>query len=299
MKSNTAQTKRCTGNREMRHLLRRVRELNAQPPGLHWISPKNCTTPQYRCPYPPIFTRQVQQTMQPGLISGNSRHFGPAMRETEHMILYYTLLALPPALNHLLGWWLETRVFNNLPVHKARHNARIAGIIQMALCAALILKWLPEWQTDPWVVLQWNPHSLVPFTLMVGGALAAALLINNTSRLHPTLESGPAYKVGYAIVWAAYLFVYEFFFRGLLWIAFPAEANRMVLLLMNMILYLGVHFYKEKAEIAGSIPLGLAAFWASAAAGNIWPAVVAHWIISVMCDLRVGIIVNQRKKRTS
>ena len=97
--------------------------------------------------------------------------------------------------------------------------------------------------------------------------------ISSSSILHISL---------YALLRIIFLVVYEWFFRGLLLISFAAWLGINRSIIINIFLYVLMHFHKNKKEMIGCIPLGLlfcafTIWWQS-----IWPAIIFHLQIAII-----------------
>lgn len=80
----------------------------------------------------------------------------------------------------------------------------------------------------------------------------------------------------YGLTRVLYLIVYEWFFRGLLLIPLYQVVGATAAIATNTVLYCKAHLHKEKAEIAGCVPMGIVLCVFTIWWQSIWPAVVLH-----------------------
>lgn len=91
----------------------------------------------------------------------------------------------------------------------------------------------------------------------------------------------PGILVASALSWIAYLFAYEFLFRGLLWSVSLGVLDLSWAIALNIALYALVHWPKGRVEVLASIPFGLVILWATIDTGNLWVAVLAHCALAL------------------
>lgn len=94
-----------------------------------------------------------------------------------------------------------------------------------------------------------------------------------------------------ALLWALFLFAYEFMFRGFLFFSF-LRYGFWAAALVNVLLYSAVHVWKGVFEALGTIPLGLLFCYITYKAGTILPAFLLHYTMAV-----VTTITSIRKKK--
>src|SRR5436190_1485315 len=88
------------------------------------------------------------------------------------------------------------------------------------------------------------------------------------------LKLSSSYFVWYFIIRAAFLFVYELWFRGFLlfdsisWVGIPAAVA------INVFLYVLVHMFNSKKEILACIPFGILVCLLSIFFNAAWPAII-------------------------
>lgn len=79
-----------------------------------------------------------------------------------------------------------------------------------------------------------------------------------------------------AFSWCAYLFGYEFMFRGLLLFATVPLIGDWPAIVLNVAFYALVHVPKNLAETIGAVPLGILLCLITLATGTIWVAFFVH-----------------------
>lgn len=82
--------------------------------------------------------------------------------------------------------------------------------------------------------------------------------------------------VSSAFTWSAYLFAYEFLFRGVLWFCTYPVLGLVPAIALNCALYALVHIPKGIKETIGAIPLGIILCILTAQTGTIWIAFFVH-----------------------
>jgi len=78
-----------------------------------------------------------------------------------------------------------------------------------------------------------------------------------------------------ALSWMAYLFAYEFLFRGVFLFSCIKEVGNFNAILLNIFVYALVHIPKGKKEAIGAIPLGIVLCLLTIHSGTMW---IAFWI---------------------
>ena len=79
-----------------------------------------------------------------------------------------------------------------------------------------------------------------------------------------------------AFTWSAYLFAYEFLFRGVLWFCTYPVLGLIPAIALNCALYALVHVPKGIKETIGAIPLGIILCVLTYQTGTIWIAFLVH-----------------------
>ena len=79
--------------------------------------------------------------------------------------------------------------------------------------------------------------------------------------------------------WIAYLFTYEYLFRGFLLFSCAGELGVLIAIIVNVFIYAFVHLYKGTKETIGAIPMGIILCILTLHFGTIW---AAFWIHSCL-----------------
>lgn len=87
-----------------------------------------------------------------------------------------------------------------------------------------------------------------------------------------------------ALAWIAYLLAYEWLFRGVLFFSSLTVLGFWKATLFNIALYALVHIPKGRAEVIGSIPLGLVLCVATYQSGSIWVAFFTHVVLALSME---------------
>lgn len=130
------------------------------------------------------------------------------------------------------------------------------------------------------------------FVLWTGTAMGAVMVLlsylNHRTPLnlemYPQIRNSSwtaALLVTSALSWLAYLFAYEFLFRGYLLFAMREEMGIWNAIAVNTAVYSLVHTPKGWKEVVGSLPLGILLCVVCLRAGSIWPAFIAHGCLAL------------------
>ncbi|PTX42981.1 CAAX prenyl protease-like protein [Christiangramia gaetbulicola] len=85
----------------------------------------------------------------------------------------------------------------------------------------------------------------------------------------------------YIVIRLIFLFCYELFFRGVLFIFCLELIGLIPSILINIFLYALIHITDSKKEIVGSIPFGILLCFFTYYTGSIWPAFLIHAALSL------------------
>jgi membrane protease YdiL (CAAX protease family) len=83
---------------------------------------------------------------------------------------------------------------------------------------------------------------------------------------------------------AAYMFAYEFLFRGFLLFACLAAMPAWLAIAVNVVIYALAHVPKGPREALGSLPLGIVLCLSAIETGAIWAAFLIHVVMSQLND---------------
>ncbi|MDX1543824.1 MAG: CPBP family intramembrane glutamic endopeptidase [Christiangramia sp.] len=85
----------------------------------------------------------------------------------------------------------------------------------------------------------------------------------------------------YIIIRLIFLFAYEIFFRGVLFIFSLQYVNLVYAIFINLFLYALIHGFDSRKEIIGSLPFGIVLCMFTYYSGSIWPAFIIHASLSL------------------
>jgi membrane protease YdiL (CAAX protease family) len=98
--------------------------------------------------------------------------------------------------------------------------------------------------------------------------------------MYPQIRTPTPWKrsltFGSAFTWSAYMFAYEFLYRGWLLFACKAVMPLPLAITLNLAFYAITHVPKGWKETIGAIPMGLALCLLTLKTGAIWTAVIVH-----------------------
>lgn len=89
----------------------------------------------------------------------------------------------------------------------------------------------------------------------------------------------------YSLAWCAYLFGYEFLFRGILFIPLVDSMGVWNAIAINIALYSATHIPKGMDETIGAAPLGLVLCLITLQTGTIWVAFIVHVALALSNSL--------------
>lgn len=89
----------------------------------------------------------------------------------------------------------------------------------------------------------------------------------------------------YSLAWCAYLFGYEFLFRGILFIPLVDAMGVWPAISVNIALYSATHIPKGADETIGAAPLGLVLCLITLQTGTIWVAFIVHVFLALSNSL--------------
>ncbi len=165
---------------------------------------------------------------------------------------------------------------------------KVMGVLFMGVLPGIIAFALLPYSLGDYGLKFQNFKTNLLVTLGIGGFMA---LVNfKASQKQDNLEAYPQMRIKNwtkkrvflnSIGWAAYLFAYEFMYRGiLLWTCYysfgfwPAVA-------INISFYAATHIAKGKTETIGTFPYGLFLCFITIYTGTIWVAYWTHLILAL------------------
>lgn len=91
----------------------------------------------------------------------------------------------------------------------------------------------------------------------------------------------------YLIIRFAFLFSYEYFFRGVILFKFLEFSTLFQAVLYSTILYVFIHIFDSKKEILGAIPFGFALCLITYYTNSIWYAFFIHLALSAVYEVSI------------
>jgi membrane protease YdiL (CAAX protease family) len=88
----------------------------------------------------------------------------------------------------------------------------------------------------------------------------------------------------YLVTRIFFLIVYECFFRGLLLTVCINEYGITAAIIINLTLYVLVHFFNGKREMLACIPFGLILCGITMWSQSVWPAIILHLILALIYE---------------
>lgn len=92
----------------------------------------------------------------------------------------------------------------------------------------------------------------------------------------PTIQFSVFNSIVYLIIRLLFLFTYEVFFRGLIFLFSLQYVNLVFAILINLFFYTLIHGFDSRKEIIGSIPFGIVLCLFTYYSQSIWPAFIIH-----------------------
>ncbi|MFN8241838.1 MAG: CPBP family intramembrane glutamic endopeptidase [Bacteroidales bacterium] len=129
------------------------------------------------------------------------------------------------------------------------------------------------------------------YSLMIGIILFIINLLNH--KQPDNLEAFPQIRLPQwnkgtlvlsALTWIFYLFCYELLFRGFLLFTLDEVAGKWIAILINTLLYMGVHLHKGWKEAAGAVPFGIILCLVCLRSGSFIPAFISHIILALSAE---------------
>lgn len=126
------------------------------------------------------------------------------------------------------------------------------------------------------------------FTLIISIALKqSGAYVKNQGSPEGLLNLSSSFFIGYFIIRALFLFVYELWFRGFLlfdcisWAGIPVAVSCIVFL------HVLVHIFNSKKEMWACIPFGILVCFLNILFNAAWPAIILHIGFSLVYELNI------------
>ena len=176
------------------------------------------------------------------------------------------------------------------------HFRHLAGILLMLPVPFLFVPDLPFHLllVPPDITgLQTILLTVIALAGMLLGAIHAEKTIRNNFGMH---QAGILQALMHLLLRSVFLVAYEWFFRGCILFVCIKAFGLVPAIIINIFLYSLIHVFNKK-ELIGSIPFGLLLCVFTVWCQSIWPAVVLHWLLSVLYEsviLQSQLVKNQK-----
>lgn len=142
----------------------------------------------------------------------------------------------------------------------------------------------------------WSDYGIKPqlgaseFFWIAGLSVVIILMTSRSTRAADNLEQYPEIRtrmwskkllIWSALSWMGYLVAYELMFRGFLLFSCVRAFGVWPAIIINTSIYALVHVPKNAKEGIGAIPLGLLLCVITLQTGNLWVALIVHWVLSL------------------
>lgn len=97
--------------------------------------------------------------------------------------------------------------------------------------------------------------------------------------------ANPYQAWGYFVLRLLFLFSYEYFFRGILFLGLLSTFPLLTAILINTVLYVIIHLFDSRKEVFGAIPFGIVMCLFVYFANSIWPAFLLHAALSLTYEI--------------
>lgn len=115
--------------------------------------------------------------------------------------------------------------------------------------------------------------------------LSSKAFENSNYQFSTGLHKNRSEMIGYLVLRLAFLWAYEFFFRGVLFYGFLNICNLWSAIAFTTVLYMAIHLFDSKQEIFGAVPLGIVLCLFTYYTENIWCAFTIHSTLSLAYEV--------------
>lgn len=175
----------------------------------------------------------------------------------------------------------------NMPIlnYKYLSGILLLGVVPLVLTPRSSLSFMT-------VSARFNPHNITSFIflLVLSFLMAAQLSETKKRQLQNHSNQEPARGSDftlYLVIRITYLVCYELFFRGVLLFGSVALLGKILAVLVNVLLSAMMHAYSAREEMFARVPFGMALCWVSLSFSSVWPAIVAHLLLSLVYEIRL------------
>jgi membrane protease YdiL (CAAX protease family) len=214
---------------------------------------------------------------------------GPAVTALAAFVVLYA------AYHFLSEHVLMPKIFSRrLPEREAEVAAvlsrRLAGGLLLGVIPlVMMLTLLPGGPAAYGLVFRFPPRAWLLITLFSLIVIPLALLISGRPAIrdrYPHIrvrEWSSTLVTLNAAGWGLFLLAYEICFRGFLLFPCVRAFGFWPAVIINLVLYAGVHLHKGRVETLGALPLGLLLCFTALSFG-IWVPFLLHWILALAND---------------
>ncbi len=180
------------------------------------------------------------------------------------------------------------RIFKIRNIEEALQTKNGLLLLNLKHCLGIILFGflfyfiIPEYR---FLIFFFEIPSLTTLLLFISVVFISAFLAHNSAKnnlKNISWKSENSIKYGwlYFTIRTAFLFSYEFFFRGVLFFSLLEVNEIMIAILVSTSLYILIHAFDSRTEIIGAIPFGIILCLFSYFTNSIWPAFIIHITLS-------------------
>jgi membrane protease YdiL (CAAX protease family) len=132
---------------------------------------------------------------------------------------------------------------------------------------------------------------LILFSVLTLATIAVALMQSKKDIAQLQTRGIPgewlpvSFVVKYSVVRFVFLCGYEMFFRGYLLMDCLQYFGVTIAILINIALYVLIHFFSGKKEMIGSVPFGLVLCGLAILFKAVWPAIILHLALSFTYEI--------------
>lgn len=142
-------------------------------------------------------------------------------------------------------------------------------------------------------------HTLIPFFMVVFLSVFAS---QSSIKRQEGLNETEINHYNFSNAWVyfsirfAFLFCYEYFFRGVILFMFLDIFSLPVAIFYSTVLYVLIHIFDSKKEIIGAIPFGIILCLFTYLTGSVWYAFLIHLALSATYEISMFYYVTFKHK---
>lgn len=172
---------------------------------------------------------------------------------------------------------------------------KYAGFVLMGVVPAIAFYFIePKYSLSDFGISFSKGTNLITLYWCLGLGIPIVIMNYFNSRRDKTFSMYPQIRAKewdkklifkYSLAWCAYLFGYEFLFRGILFIPLVDTLGVWNAIAINIALYSATHIPKGMDETIGAAPLGLVLCLITLQTGTIWVAFMVHVALALSNSL--------------